>query len=127
MQQRALYEMHRSGGDLNKATNLLNTAIEKLPYYKPFKHTKAELLIRKSDNARTDLEREKFLTEAASLATSTRNDRDGQTHSHHTLAKINLRRLEAEINNETDFSDPHLQGIIQKIEKEITQGLLEKP
>lgn len=127
MQQRALYEMHRSGGDLNKATSLLNSAIEKLPYYKPFKHTKAELLIRKSDSARTSLEREKFLTEAASLATSTKNDRDGQTHSHHTLAKINLRRLEAEISNETDFSDPHLQGIIQKIEKEITQGLLEKP
>lgn len=128
LQQRALYEMHRSGGNLNLATKYLSRAIEILPFNNSFKHTKSELALKKVDLARTDLEREKLLKEAASLATETKDQRYGDTHSHHTLAKVHIKRLEAELlSGNTDFESPSLQNIVRSVESVISEGLQTKP
>lgn len=128
LQQRALYEMHRPGGNLNGASKYLTRAIELQPYNKSFKHTKSELALKKADTARTDLERDKLLREAASLALETKEQRSGETYSHHTLAKINIKRLEAELaRGNTDFSTPALQNHIRAIESVISEGLQTKP
>lgn len=128
MHQRAIYEMRKPSPDLQKSTSLLNEAIRIQPYYKPYIHTKSELAIRRADQARTPLEREKFLTEASTLARQSKDDRTGQTHAHHTLAKINIKRLQAEIDQgEKDFTSPTMQGIIKAVETEIATGLQEKP
>ncbi|MEJ0091332.1 MAG: SIR2 family protein [Limisphaerales bacterium] len=128
LQQRALYEMHRPNGDLNFASKLITQSIELQPYNKSFKHTKSELALRKSESARTDLERDKFLREAASLATETMDGRAGETHSHHTLAKVNIKRIEAELKNgNTDFTAPALQNLVRSAETVIINGLQAKP
>jgi tetratricopeptide (TPR) repeat protein len=128
LQQRAIYEMHRLGGDLALAAKLLNRAIELQPYNKSFKHTKAELALKNSDSARTDLERDKLLREATALALETKEQRYGETYSHHTLAKVNMKRLENEIaRGNADFSTPTLQNIIRSIETVISEGLQAKP
>src|SRR5207249_488408 len=125
---RAIYEMHRPGGDMALAAKLLNRAIELQPYNKSFKHTKAELALKNSDSARTDLERDKFLREATALALETKEQRYGDTHSHHTLAKVNIKRLENEIaRGNSDFSTPTLQNIIRAVETVISEGLQAKP
>lgn len=128
LQQRALYEMHRANGNLKDAASLIDLAIEIQPFNKAFKHTKAELALRRAETARTGLEREKFLSEATKLAIETKGGRYRDTHSHHTLAKINISRLEAEIaKGDVDFSTPTLRKIIKAIETEIHQGLQAKP
>ena len=88
LQQMALYEMHRPGGDMARATTYLSRAIEKQPFNKAFKHTKAELALKKADFARTELERDKLLREAAGLATETKNSSFGDAYGYHTLAKV---------------------------------------
>jgi hypothetical protein len=127
LQQKAIYEMHRRGGDLSQAATHLNRAIELQPFNRGFKHTKAELALKKVDSARTQLEREKLLREAATLASE--NDHSlGETHSHHTLAKVNIKRLEIELAaGNTDFADRNLQGIVRNIEAVISEGLQVNP
>jgi len=128
LQQRAIYEMHCPSGDLPLAAKLLNRAIELQPYNKSFKHTKAELALKNSDSARTDLERDKLLREATTLALETKEQRYGETYSHHTLAKVNIKRLENEIaRGKSDFSTPTLQNIVRAVETVISEGLQAKP
>jgi SIR2-like domain len=128
LQQMALYEMHRTGGDLASATTYLNRAIEKQPFNKAFKHTKAELALKKADFARTELERDKLLREAASLAVETKDRNFGDTYGHHTLAKVNIKRLENELQSgNNDFSNPELQNIVRIIEEVLSEGLQANP
>jgi Tfp pilus assembly protein PilF len=124
LQQKAIYEMHRADGDLSQASAYLSRAIEAQPYNRTFKHTKAELAFQKVNTARTDLEREKLLREATTLAIEAKDSRFGETHSYHTLAKVNVKRLEIELQNgNTDFTDGNLQSIVRNIEAYISEGL----
>ncbi len=128
LQQKALYEMHRPNGNLTKALDYLNHAISIQPYNKAFKHTKAELALKKVDSARTQLEKEKLLHEAVELASETKTGRAGGTHSHHTLAKVHMKRLEEAITlGEADFTSPLIQSIVKNIERELENGLQAKP
>ena len=128
LQQKALYEMHRQNGNLNLASTYLTNAIAHQPYNKSFKHTKSELALKKADTARTALEREKLLREAAALAVETKEQRYGDTYSYHTLAKVNIKRLEDALGTQNeDFSNPTLQNIVRSIESVISEGLQNKP
>jgi len=128
MHQRAIYEMSKSVPDFQKATALLNEAIKRQPYYKPYVHTKAELAMKRAEKARGALERDKYLNEAASLAKQSKDDRRGDSYSHHTLAKVNMMRLDAELQDGTkDFNSPSMQQIVRVIESEISTGLQECP
>lgn len=128
LQQRALYEMHRPNGNLQYAAGLISEAIELQPYNKGFKHTQAELALRRAESARTKIERDKFLAQATKLANESKQGAYRETHSHHTLAKINICRLEAELKKgDTDFSTPSIRKTIKAIEAEIHVGLQAKP
>lgn len=128
LQQRALYEMHRGGGNLGLASTLIAKAIEKQPYNKALKHTKAELALKKVKDARSPLEKEKLYREATSLALETRDARSGEVHAYHTLVKVYLKRLEDSLSvNGKDFSKPSLQEIIRQVESTILEGLQAKP
>ncbi len=49
-------------------------------------------------------------------------------HSHHTLAKVNIKRIEAELQNgNTDFTGATLQNLVRAAESVITEGLQSKP
>jgi SIR2-like domain len=128
MQQRALFEMHRQNGDLDKATRLLNEAILIKPYYKPFLHSKSELLLKRSDRATTELQQNKFLTEAAQIARASQDRRDGSGHGIHTLAKVDIKRLENELmKGGGEQHASRVQSLISAVEKQITLGLLHRP
>lgn len=123
LQQKAIYEMNRPGGDLSEAAAYLEQAIHSQPFNKAFKHTKAELALKKVDFARTQLEREKLLREAATLAIELRDRGASETHSHHTLAKVNIKRLEIELDaGNDDFADVNLQEIVRNIEAVLLSG-----
>lgn len=127
-QQRAIYEMRRNGGNLDEALRFIDLAISVRSGIRAFKHTKAEILLKKADKSRTPLEREKYLRSAHSIAGDLRDIATDETHSYHTIAKIHIMRLEEAISKQKgDFSKPVVQNIIKEVEKVLTDGLRRDP
>jgi hypothetical protein len=70
LHQMALYEMHRPNGNMNEAMELLTKATKLAPHDVTIKHSIAEQRLLQADNARTQLEREKYIREARAIAQS---------------------------------------------------------
>jgi tetratricopeptide (TPR) repeat protein len=93
IQQMAIFEMTSANGSMDRASRLLHHASRLAPWSKPIVHSLAELSLKKSETARTELEKEKFLKEAHSTAGKlTKTDPDS-SHAYHTLIKIETIEL----------------------------------
>ncbi len=91
-QQMALFEMHRTSGNLGKATGFLEQALKLAPHSRIIKHSLAELHLRKADSARNDLEKLHSLSEAEAICRGLSKDAQ-DSYSHSTLVKAGLARL----------------------------------
>jgi cold shock CspA family protein/tetratricopeptide (TPR) repeat protein len=130
LQQMALYEMNRSNGSLERAAEFLDEAAATAPYDLSIKHSKAELLLRLADIARTPLEREQRLREAMRIAGSLRDERPGRqdgSHAFHTIVKVGLRRLEDVLQDGAAVSEEAVTSAIKSVEDSLLDGLQRFP
>lgn len=131
LQQVALYEMNSPNGSLGRATDLLDEAAVRAPYDLSIKHSKAELLLRLSETARTPLEREQQLREATRIASSLRDDRQGRpggSYAYHTVVKVALRRLEDVLDlGGATLSNEVVSAAIKNVEDGLLDGLQRFP
>ena len=126
MQQQALYEMNRDGGNLIRATQLLDRAVELRPKSRIIKHSCAELCLRKADNARTDLERSRLISEAENHCRDLKRDtRDSYPYS--TLVKAGIQRLTRVLDDEALFIAEDWGALTKGIERELKEGLQRFP
>lgn len=132
LQQLALYEMASPTGSLERASEWLDKAANAAPHDFTIKHSKAELLLRLVDIARTSLERDQRLREAMQVAVSLRDDRTGRvsgSHALHTIVKVSLKRLEGLIDAPPDevVSEETLSATIKSVEESLQDGLQRFP
>ena len=131
LQQIALYEMNSPNGSLHRAAELLAQAANLTPYDLSIKHSRAELLLRFADIARTPLEREQRLREAMRIAISLRDDSTGRvrgSYAFHTIAKIGLKRLEDLLRDTaTTVSEETVSSAIKSVEGSLLDGLQRFP
>ena len=131
LQQMALYEMNSSHGSLERATELLDRASRAAPYDGAIKHSRAELLVRLADTARTRLEREQRLREAMQIANSLRRERNARgngSHAVHTMLKVGLKRLKDVLEDPSPtVSGEAVSAAIRSVEDNLLDGLQEFP
>jgi tetratricopeptide (TPR) repeat protein len=129
LQQMALYEMN-AGGSLGRAGELLDAAAAAAPNDPSIKHSKAELLLKLADVARTPLERDHRLQEAMTIASALRRDirRGGGSHAFHTIVKVGLRRLEVVLKEDGEaVSHESVSAAIRAVEESLLDGLQQFP
>ena len=110
-------------GDLYSASQRFAKAESLSPNDFSIKHSRAELLLKTAECARTNLEKEKNLREAAQLAMAIKRARVGSSHAYHTLIKIDLERLtELLIGPPKDSEQAEIESIVQRIETNLSEG-----
>ena len=126
LHQMGLYEMHV--GNLKRAGELLLQAEHLASYDSSIKHSRAELLLKMAEHARTPLERETYLREAAKMAESIKGAKVNESHVYHTLVKVELQRLESLL---AAPGNPVLKEdigvVINRVERALTNGLQQFP
>jgi len=124
--QRGLYEMHRCN---HAAANRLFATAEKLaPQDFTIKHSRSEFLLKEAERARTTLERDVLLREAAQIAHALKAARSGEPHAYHTLAKIDIFRLSNLLSlPQKEPEQAELEVLVKTIEKNLTIGLQHFP
>ena len=126
LQQKALYEMNRDGGDLVRATALLERAVELRPKSRIIQHSCAELCLRKSEIARTPLEWSRHISEAEGYCRELKKDaRDSYPYT--TLVKAGIQRLTRALNDEDLFKGEDIDAVIKTIERDLKEGLQRFP
>ena len=124
LQQRAIFKMSRTGGDLTVAEELLKLARELVPWKRSISHSLAELQLKRLGRAENDFEREKYRRSTYALANKLISTDGGTPHAHHTLLKLGIIDLEASLKN----GDPiEIHTKIKEFEQNMTQALREFP
>jgi len=124
LQQRGIYEMNRPDGNLPKAEELLNKALEIYPKNQAVLHSIAECYLKRAEMARTTLEKEKSLDRATRICLSLKKLANN-TFAISTLVKISLLKLKEIL--ESSASDAVIVKYTKDIEKELSQGLQKFP
>jgi hypothetical protein len=124
--QMGIYEMNRPGGSMTEAGELLAKATQLAPWDPAIKHSLAEHRLKLADLARTPLEREKLRREAGSIARDLRRSQGAHTFGHHTLVKIDLRRLEEKL-ADSGAKRGDIEQLIREVEGNLTEGLQRLP
>ncbi|MCK4815178.1 SIR2 family protein, partial [bacterium] len=128
LHQMGLYEMNRTKGNLRKAEELLNNALELSPNNQVVLHSIAECYLKCAETARTELEKSKSLDQATKICLSLKK-LSNNTFAISTLVKISLLKLKDVLKNK--LKSPASESLIEKytkdIEKELSQGLQKFP
>ena len=124
--QMALYELNRPDGDLEKSSALLAKAAELRPNDPSIKHSQAEIHLRLADVARTGLEQEKHLREAASLCRqyNSKASEAGDTYGYVTLAKVGLKALDKALDSNDATA---IELAVKDVEGTLQEGLQRFP
>ncbi|MGJ8726345.1 MAG: SIR2 family protein [Roseibacillus sp.] len=103
--QRAVFEMRRKGGDLELSQHHIDIALKASPGNSFFKHTAAELLLRRAEVSDSPSVKERLLRRAErackQLAKTSKT-----SHVKHTLAKIGIARAQAVLEQNPDSISP---------------------
>jgi len=126
LQQQALYEMKRHSGNLNAATGFLERACEVRPNNTSLKHSCAELYIRRSEDARTSLEKRNLLDKAKNICIQLRREAK-DSYPVGTIVKAGINWLEHMHPNDDLLQSEDVEGLIKNIEKDLKNGLQEFP
>ena len=125
LQQRTNYEMNRPDGNLTQAGKWLNRAIELSPNSKTIKHTLSELYFRKAESAVHQLERTKYLDDAAAICNELKRRMD-EAYPYYTLIKIGACRIR-DAALDPNLNDANLESLVRSAEKELAEGLQRFP
>ncbi|MEI6076454.1 MAG: SIR2 family protein [Verrucomicrobiota bacterium] len=125
--QKGLYEMHR--GNLAWAERYFLKAEKLAPEDYTIKHSISELLLKNAEQARTYLEKDKYLRRAAEIATLIKNSKvASESHAYHSLVKIDIQRLSDLLSVPVSHSEqPAIESIVKHIEKNLNDGLQQYP
>jgi tetratricopeptide (TPR) repeat protein len=124
LQQEAIFEMNRNGGDLSVADELLRKAKELAPWNTRIAHSLAELQLKRASRATNEFEREKYLRNTYSIANKLINSADKTPHAYHTLLKLGLQNLEDALAKNDILV---IQTRIKEFEQTMTEALREFP
>ena len=124
--QQAIFEMTRDNGNLTKAAEYLNKAIPKMRDPHMLIHSLAELELKRSENAKTELEKETFLGEAEKVAYGLINKYSWDAYGYHTVLKANIEKLKIQL-SKTEPDAILIEKLVLKIEKELDEGLQRFP
>ena len=128
LHQMGLYEMHRPNGNLQESANLLSRASTLAPWDSSIKHSIAEHRLRSAEDARTTLEADKLLKEAAEISMSLKSSRSNNEFAHHTLVKIGLRKLKDLLERTEEMqSEAEVEQLVKEIERNLSDGLQRFP
>lgn len=119
-QQMTIYEMNRPNGNLETAESYIRTAVELLPRSHSVQHTSAELYVRKATSARTALEEEKYLRDAAKICHELKS-RMTEAYPYYTLVKIGTMRIKAALAS-TDGLDAEVERLVKEVQQELAEG-----
>ena len=120
--QTAIFEMKRDDGNFTKANQYLEKAVKLSPENSSIIHSTAELKLRFADEARTDLEFNKFIAEAQNICHQNKKVLDSYAIS--TLIKAELKKLKRGLSRgENGISDNEIDEIVKVIEKYLEIGL----
>ncbi|MCB2181313.1 MAG: SIR2 family protein [Desulfobulbaceae bacterium] len=127
LQQEALFEMHSTGGSLDKATVLLQRAHKIAPYNKAISHSLSELALRKADNTNKQVEKQKYRKESRAISLELlRSDEIVGGHAYHTIIKIGLDELNDLLNDQIQ-DEKAIGDKIVEIERNINDALQRFP
>jgi hypothetical protein len=126
LHQMGVYEMNRPNGNLREAAELLLRAAALAPWDGAIKHSTAEHRLKVADIARTPLEKEKYLREAAAIASTLKSGEGSHSFGHHTLVKVGLRRLEDAL-ADSAVSKESIALLVRDIERNLSDGLQKLP
>ena len=127
LHQMAIYEFHRPNGNLNRAAQTLARAQELAPYDKTIHHSRAELQLRRADQAQSYLEFEKYISEARKIAATLVESGSTDSHGMHTLAKTYLAKLQRLQSANTANFDIEFSEVVKEAEELIETGLQRFP
>ena len=126
--QNALYEMHRSNGNLKRCDEYLQVAKKLAPSDLTVIHSMAELELIKADNAKNEIESDAHLKEARQLASRLIGASAYDAYGYHTVAKIGFARLRIMLKRPSDeFVEKDFNDLIKETEKAIQDGLQRFP
>ncbi len=125
--QMAIYEMNRSNGNLQRATEYLRKSQDLSPWDQTIAHSFAELQLRKADGARTDLEFDTHIADAQTRARKLTEDQSVSPHGYHTLAKIGIAKLERLLSTSTELREIEFASVVKQTEEAIQEGLQQFP
>lgn len=125
LHQMAIYELQRPNGSVIEASNLLSAALEAAPDDVTIKHSMAELRLRRAELARTPLEAEKALAEAAAIASSIKSVEAAQSYPYHTLAKISFKKIQGALEAAAD--EKTIQDLLKQFATNVAEGLQRFP
>ena len=120
LHQRAIYEMRRPNGSLSEAGRMLERAENLAPWNPTIKHTMAELRLRAAAQSKTELEKNKWLREAAEISQKLISSEKTDSYAYHTLVKINIRKLEDAM--EREASESEITQAIKDAEQSLSEG-----
>ena len=117
--------MESSGGNIDKAEKLLYKADELTDYKDPIiRHSLAELLFTKANDAKTSLERKKLLLETDKICKSLIRKRNFTAHPFHTAIKSKLLLISDYIENEETYA---IEKEIKETESLISSAIQQFP
>jgi cold shock CspA family protein/TolA-binding protein/sRNA-binding regulator protein Hfq len=121
MQQEAILEMNRSDGNLNRATELLETAHSLAPHDKAIAHSLSVLALNKANKSATELEKNKLRKESRKIAYQLISQGTITSHPYHTLIRIGLDELSALMKQVDDQTV--IERKIKEVEKVISEAI----
>ena len=128
LHQMAIYEINRPNGNFQHAEDLLARARSKAPQDKTLVHSLAELKLARAGQAKSDLERERLLTDACQLAKGLTGTTAVQSHGYYTLAKAYLEKFRWSLARDPDeFNQQEFNQLVNDIEDVIQGGLQRFP
>ncbi len=122
--QIALYELNSPNGDLERSATLLSLAAELRAHDPSIKHSLAELHLRLSEVARTDLEKDKHRREATILCRDYNTRSSADAYGYVTLAKVALRSISDALQNGEVVG---LEQSVKEVETALQEGFQRFP
>ncbi len=122
--QSALYELHRTNGNLRRVKDLLDKAEECDSTDMSLKHSRAEYHLRCAAQASTLLEEEKHLQAALDVAHALAGLRSATAHPFHTMMKVQMGRLERYLGSISEGEASQETGVlVANAEEVLAKGL----
>ena len=119
LQQEAIFEMNSSGGSLEKASRLLERAIRISPNNRLILHSLAELLLNRSYESSSFIERRSFRERARKQTIDLINSGHISSYPYHTLIKVDLEELKDII---IEGDDPTIGRAIKNLQETIDRA-----
>jgi cold shock CspA family protein/tetratricopeptide (TPR) repeat protein len=124
--QQGIYEMQRPSGNLDRAYELFKDAQERMPQYRPVKHSLAELARKQALLVDSPFRKARYRAEAEALAFELLEDGVAKEYPRHTLVKMAMDELR-EIAADPGASDGDIEKAVDKVENYLVRGLQESP